>query len=130
MRWLVEPVRAALYSGLEWNVRLARADAPGVFARIHQTFESYWHTPAYEPYSLADRPRLDAALLEAKGYAHRAISRTAQHPIDQLNQQLVAAYAELRLGQSHTSAWSSTPWRIATVLRRAPPPGRRRDGHR
>ena len=88
---------AALYSGLEWNVRLARADAPAVFGRIHQTFESYWHTPVYEPYSLADRPRLDAALLEAKGYAHRAISRTAQRAIDQLNQQLVAAYAEMRL---------------------------------
>ena len=88
---------AALYSGLEWNVRLARADAPAVFGRIHQTFESYWHTPVYEPYSIADRPRLDAALLEAKGYAHRAISRTAQRHIDQLNQQLVAAYAEMRL---------------------------------
>ena len=88
---------AALYSGLEWNVRLARADAPAVFGRIHQTFESYWHTPVYEPYSLADRPRLDAALLEAKGYAHRAISRTAQRAIDQLNQQLVAAYAEILL---------------------------------
>lgn len=88
---------AALYSGLEWNVRLARADAPAVFGRIHQTFESYWHTAVYEPYSLEDRPRLDAALLEAKGYAHRAISRTAQRTIDQLNQQLVDAYAEILL---------------------------------
>ena len=88
---------AALYSGLEWNVRLARTDAPGVFGRIHQTFESYWHTPVYEPYSLADRPRLDEALLGAKGYAHRAISRTTQRAIDQLNQQLDAAYAELLL---------------------------------
>ena len=40
---------AALYSGLEWNVRLARADAPAVFGRIHQTFESYWHTHTDAP---------------------------------------------------------------------------------
>ncbi len=33
---------AALFSGLEWNVRLARADAPSVFMRIQQTFDSYW----------------------------------------------------------------------------------------
>jgi len=86
---------AALYSGLEWNVRLARADAPAVFGRIHQTFESYWYTSVYEPYSLADRTRLDAALLEAKGYAHRAISRTAQRAIDLLDRQLADAYAEI-----------------------------------
>lgn len=88
---------AALYSGLEWNVRLARADAPGVFGRIQQTFESYWHSPVYEAYSLADRTRLDAALLAAKGYAHQAISRTAQRTIDQLNQQLADAYGEIDL---------------------------------
>ncbi|CUR55079.1 hypothetical protein NOCA2220270 [metagenome] len=76
---------------------MARTDAPAVFARIHQTFESYWHTQVYEQYSLADRPRLDAALLDAKGYAHRAISRTAQRAIDQLSEQLVAAYAEMLL---------------------------------
>ncbi len=88
---------AALYSGLEWNVRLARADAPGVFGRIQQTFESYWHTPVYETYSLAERTRLDAALLVAKGYAQEAFSRTAQQTIDQLNRQLVDAYNEIDL---------------------------------
>jgi superfamily II DNA or RNA helicase/HKD family nuclease len=88
---------AALYSGLEWNVRLARADAPGVFGRIQQTFESYWHTPVYEAYTLDDRARLDAALLDAKGYSQRAISRTAQRTIDQLNQRLADAYAEISL---------------------------------
>lgn len=88
---------AALYSGLEWNVRLARADAPGVFARIQQTFDSYWHTPVYELYTTADRERLDAALLAGKGYATQAHSRTAQRTIDQLQRQLTDAYSELVL---------------------------------
>lgn len=88
---------AALYSGLEWNVRLARLDAPAVFGRIQQTFQSYWHTPVYESYSLEDRPRLDAALLHAKGYARDAVSRTAQRVIDEIQEQLDDAYAELTL---------------------------------
>jgi len=88
---------AALYSGLEWNVRLARADAPGVFGRIQQTFESYWNTPAYETYRLEDRSRLEGALLDAKGYSHRAVSKTAQRTIDELNQRLEEAYAEISL---------------------------------
>lgn len=71
---------AALYSGLEWNVRLARSDAASVFARIQQTFDSYWHTSAYEPYTLEDRGRLDAALLDAKGYAAHALSKRHKRP--------------------------------------------------
>ncbi|MGD9960155.1 DUF3427 domain-containing protein [Nocardioides sp.] len=88
---------AALYSGLEWNVRLARTDAPAVFGRIQQTFDSYWHTPVYETYTTRDRARLDAALLAAKGYADQAHSKTSQRTIDQLNRQLADAYAELSL---------------------------------
>ena len=88
---------AALYSGLEWNVRLARADAPGVFTRIQNTFDSYWHTPAYEPHTLEDRERLEAALADAKGYAADAFSKQAQRAIDKLNQQLAEAYEQLHL---------------------------------
>ena len=77
---------AALYSGLEWNVRLARADAPGVFTRIQNTFDSYWNTPAYEPYVIEDRERLEAALSAAKGYAAHAFSKQAQGaPTSSLN---------------------------------------------
>ena len=88
---------AALYSGLEWNVRLARADAPGVFTRIQNTFDSYWHTPAYESYTLEDRERLEAALADAQGYAATAFSRQAKRAIDKLNQQLAEAYEQLHL---------------------------------
>ena len=66
---------AALYTGLEWNVRLARADAPAVFNRIQQVFDSYWNAPVFERYGLDDRERLDAALAEAKGYAAEGFSQ-------------------------------------------------------
>ena len=88
---------AALYTGLEWNVRLARADAPAVFNRIQQVFDSYWNTAVYEPYGLDDRERLDAALAEAKGYAAEGLSRRARREIGKLNEQLQAAYAQLRV---------------------------------
>ncbi len=88
---------AALYTGLEWNVRLARADAPTVFNRIHQVFDSYWNTASFEQYSLADADRLDAALAEARGFAAQGFSRRAQRTIDKLNDQLEAAYARIQV---------------------------------
>ncbi len=88
---------AALYTGLEWNVRLARADAPAVFNRIHQVFDSYWNTPVFERYTLEDRERLDAALAEAKGYAAQGFTKRAQATIDQLSDQLAAAYSRIAL---------------------------------
>lgn len=88
---------AALYSGLEWNVRLARADAPGVFQRIQNTFDTYWQSPAFEVYTLDDRSRLDDALLWAKGHAADGISKKAAKAIAELQAQLDAAYAEMNL---------------------------------
>ena len=124
---------AALYTGLEWNVRLARADAPAVFSRIQQVFDSYWNAPVYERYGLDDRERLDAALAEAKGYAAEGFSRRAQREIGTLNEQLQAAYAQLRMRAATTSATcprharrrgerSSTS--IATFSSRRPEPAR------
>ncbi|HEX6514483.1 MAG TPA: DUF3427 domain-containing protein [Nocardioidaceae bacterium] len=88
---------AALYTGLEWNVRLARADAPSVFNRIQQVFDSYWNTPVFERYTLNDRDRLDAALAEAKGYAALGFSKRAQRTVDKLSEQLAAAYARIQV---------------------------------
>ena len=88
---------AALVSGLEWNVRLARSDAPGVFSRIRQTFESYWHAEGFEPYALEDRARLDAALLDAGGYAAKAMSKKAATAIADLEAQLTEAYQLIQL---------------------------------
>jgi len=86
---------AALFSGLEWNVRLAHTDAPGVFTRIQSTFDSYWHTDSYETYTLEDRPRLEAALSAAKGIASNAFNKQAQKVIDNLSAELAEAYALL-----------------------------------
>lgn len=88
---------AALYTGLEWNVRLARADTPGVFIRIQQVFDTYWNTSAYEPYGPDDRDRLNAALAEAKGYAAERFGKRAQGVIDQLTDELAAAYAQIEV---------------------------------
>ncbi|GAA4376491.1 DUF3427 domain-containing protein [Nocardioides caricicola] len=92
---------AALFSGLEWNVRLARADAPGVFARIQHTFDSYWHAEPYESYSLSDRPRLESALAAAKGTAAAAFSSRAQKVIDSLSAELQDVYSQLALEPKH-----------------------------
>lgn len=88
---------AALYTGLEWNVRLARADAPSVFNRIQQVFDSYWNTPVFERYTLDDRDRLDAALAEARGYAAQGSSKRAQRTIDKLSEHLASAYAQIQV---------------------------------
>lgn len=88
---------AALVSGLEWNVRLARADAPRVFSRIRSTFESYWHAQGFEPYGLEDRARLDAALVDAGGYATQAMSKRAATAIADLEAQLAEAYQLIQL---------------------------------
>ncbi len=53
--------------------------------------------PAYEAYTLNDRPRLDAALADAKGYAARSFDRRAQATIAELEQQLADAYEFLQL---------------------------------
>lgn len=60
--------RSALIDGLEWNVRLARPENPGVLDKFQATFEGYWNDPAFESYD----PDRDAARLdEALGSASR-----------------------------------------------------------
>lgn len=41
---------SALVDGLEWNVRLAAVETPGVFEKFEAAFESYWQDPEFEPY--------------------------------------------------------------------------------
>jgi superfamily II DNA or RNA helicase/HKD family nuclease len=88
---------AALFNGLEWNVRLARADAPSVFQRIQQTFDSYWNAEGFEEYLTDDRPRLDEALAAARGMAADGISRRASKEIGALRGQLQDAYRQIHL---------------------------------
>ncbi len=53
----------AMHHGLEWNVRLAEAEAASVIDRMRATFETYWAEDAFEAYDPAqDGDRLEAAL--------------------------------------------------------------------
>ncbi|MCB0877888.1 MAG: DUF3427 domain-containing protein [Thermoleophilia bacterium] len=89
--------QAALHDGIEWNVRLARADAPAVFSRMQATFDTYWNDPSYEAYSLADGDRLAEELLRAKGFDKQRHTARSQREIDELTKRLEEAYAELAI---------------------------------
>ena len=54
---------SALHAGLEWNVRLAEAEAASVIERMDATFETYWADDVFEEF-IADRDeeRLEEAL--------------------------------------------------------------------
>ena len=58
--------RAAMVDGLEWNVRLSRAENPAVVTKFAATFEAYWLDPTFEAYDPAVAgDRLRAALQAA-----------------------------------------------------------------
>lgn len=61
--------KSALLDGVEWNVRLSRADAPSILDKFAATFDSYWADPSFESYSAAelDRSRFDKAIGKASG---------------------------------------------------------------
>ena len=53
----------AMHAGLEWNVRLAEAEAASVIERMRATFDTYWDDDAFEPYEPdRDAERLEQAL--------------------------------------------------------------------
>lgn len=54
--------RAALSSGLEWNLKIARKDQPETVDKIEATFESYWNSDEFELYDEEQRERLHRAL--------------------------------------------------------------------
>jgi HKD family nuclease len=56
--------KSALLDGVEWNVRLSQVGSPDVLDKFDATFESYWSSPEYEPYTggAEQSRRLDQAL--------------------------------------------------------------------
>jgi superfamily II DNA or RNA helicase/HKD family nuclease len=53
----------AMHAGLEWNVRLAEAEAASVIERMRATFDTYWDDDAFEEYEPdRDADRLEQAL--------------------------------------------------------------------
>lgn len=57
---------AAISSGLEWNVKVARRDLPETMEKIAATFESYWNSKEFELYTSEQRERLSLALKAEK----------------------------------------------------------------
>lgn len=53
---------AAISSGLEWNVKVARKDLPETIDKIAATFESYWNSREFEYYDEGQHDRLARAL--------------------------------------------------------------------
>jgi len=53
---------AAMSSGLEWNIKVAKKDMPETIDKINATFESYWYSNEFEIYSESDRNKLAASL--------------------------------------------------------------------
>lgn len=54
---------SALLEGVEWNVRLSAADAPGILTHFETMFGRYWADPTFQQYDpTRDAERLDRAL--------------------------------------------------------------------
>ncbi len=56
----------AISSGLEWNVKVSAKDLPETIQKINATFDSYWNSADFEPYSSEHRDRLISALKAEK----------------------------------------------------------------
>ena len=60
--------RTAMHDGLEWNVRLAAAEAQSVIDRMHGTFETYWADDSFEAFAPdRDGERLRSAIARQRG---------------------------------------------------------------
>lgn len=57
----------AISSGLEWNVKISRADQPDTLNKVEATFETYWNQPEFEDYSPDEQAKLVAAIQHEKG---------------------------------------------------------------
>lgn len=52
----------AMSTGLEWNVKLTKQDLPETLQKVEATFEGYWNSHEFEPYTSDDRGRLIDAI--------------------------------------------------------------------
>lgn len=57
---------AAISSGLEWNLKITAHDQPSTLDKISATFESYWNSREFSPYSENDVQKLSQALSAEK----------------------------------------------------------------
>ena len=57
---------AAISSGLEWNLKITAHDQPSTLDKISPTYESYWNSHEFPPYSENDVQKLSQALSAEK----------------------------------------------------------------
>lgn len=57
----------AMTSGLEWNLKISHADEADALDKIEGTFDAYWASPDFEPYTAADSKRLASAIAHEHG---------------------------------------------------------------
>ena len=69
--------KAAMSSGLEWNVKVTAKDLPTTLDKITATFDSYWNAPEFELYQAGEHERLLRALRAER-------NRGEDHPRDML----------------------------------------------
>ena len=69
--------KAAMSSGLEWNVKVTAKDLPTTLEKITATFDSYWNAPEFEAYQEGEHERLLRALRAER-------NRGEDHPRDML----------------------------------------------
>ena len=69
--------RSAMHAGLEWNVRLAQAEAASVIDRMRATFDTYWGDDAFEEFATdRDFERLEHALRRQRGGGRDTLGET------------------------------------------------------
>ena len=68
---------AAISSGLEWNVKITAYDSPATMRKVMATFESYWHAPEFETYTLTQHEYLEAAIRRERCHEQIAESPSA-----------------------------------------------------
>ncbi|MFC1597372.1 DUF3427 domain-containing protein [Planctomycetota bacterium] len=54
--------KAALSEGLEWTSKISQYELAHIWAKVVATFETYWNDEEFEPFTIACKPRLRAAI--------------------------------------------------------------------
>lgn len=62
---------AAMSNGLEWNLKITAVDQPDTLRKINVTFDSYWNSYEFEPYTSESHLRLAEALKGEKWKGER-----------------------------------------------------------
>ena len=66
---------AAITDGREWNMKISSHDQPDVFSQMKETFDVYWMSGEFEPFSLSDMDKLEEAISREKSHGERKEER-------------------------------------------------------